>query len=183
MTAAAARSAPVLRDAAAGSSCDVPLSFFYRAHLRHRRLCMALSDASASPVAVHARAVELVAELQHLSAAENLLFRLLRARAEPEDDITGVLGILEADQDASREAACALAAGPLVPSAQPGEARLHAAIERLVARQLRAIALENAVVLPIARLRLTDADIAQLADCLNQGRAATDAAPVPPHQP
>lgn len=152
---------------------DMPLGHFSAAHRRQRRVCMALTAAATAPApsmrALYVLATDLAADLLCLEGAEDLLFDLLRHRAEPEDDISRVLGILALDHDADRALATDIAAMLRATSALPGgPAELAKLIDRFVARKLRNIALENAVVLPIARLRLTPADLCQLSAYLDQ---------------
>ncbi|MGL4543332.1 MAG: hypothetical protein ACRCUI_12550, partial [Polymorphobacter sp.] len=91
------------------------------------------------------------------------------------DDFARVLGILTNDHEAGRALAVELAAVLRGASAPLDEcAELATLVERFVARRLGNIALENAVVLPIARLRLTPADLDQLAASIDQAPAPAD---------
>ena len=174
MTAGSARTWPAPVGTALGE--------FYRAHSRHRRICTSLVAAAATPDspprALQPLLSDLAADFQRLDVAEQLLFGLLRQRAEPEDDIARVLGILAADYDASRATMCELGAALQSPrGARVERAAIAEMVERLVARKLRTIALENAVVLPIARLRLGVDDLAQLAACLDPQQPAASNTP------
>lgn len=134
--------------------CQAPLDELYAAHLRHRQICAALAAGVAAPWEIPALVTELADGLLRLDAAERLLFDLLRRRAEPDDDVARVLGILAADHEADRALLVTLG----------GATTEH--ILRFAAHKLRTIALENAVVLPFARLRLTCADLRRLAASL-----------------
>lgn len=152
---------------------DMPLSYFYAANRRQRRFCAALTAATQAPVvlapALQALAIELAEDLQCLEGAEKLLFELLRRRAEPEDDISRILGILASDHDADRALQLELGAALRGNVALAADRTTLAALaDRFVGRKLRTIALENAIVLPIARLRLKPADLRQLS--ANLGR-------------
>lgn len=168
MTSTGARKPPPSADATSASRCDAPIDLFYAAHLRHRRVCAALAVAAEAPVLpadeLCALSIELADDLHQLDCTEQLLFDLLRRRAEPDDDITHVLAALAADHAADRKLLADLATAlRSTPQARLAGHALVKQIERFVTRKLRSIALENAVVLPIARLRLTRGDLALLA--------------------
>lgn len=148
-----------------------PLAYLFAEHWRHRQFCRALEEVAtmhAVPPALLRRLADFlrVDMALHVRDEEEGLFPMLRARAEPEDDVLRILGILSADHDADRQLARRLrerfeaaAEAGNGPAAEPDLADL---IGRFVAHKRRHIALENAVVLPIARLRLTTADLAAL---------------------
>lgn len=159
---------------------DEPLDYLFAEHWRHRQLCRALADLAsakaARPEELRAFADFLTRELTlHAEDEECDLFELLRARAGAEDDLERIFGILTADHAGDRAMAAALcegleaaAAASIAPARQPGLADL---IGRFVTHKMRHIALENAIVLPIARLRLTAADLQALASGMKARRA------------
>ncbi len=157
----------------AKSRPDMPLGYFYAANRRQRRFCAELTAATQAPdvlaPALKALAIDLAEDFQRLEGAEKLLFKLLRRRAEPEDDFSRILGILASDHDTDRALHLELGAALCAyVESTADRVTLATLVERFVARKLRTIALENAVVLPIARLRLKPADLRQLA--ANLGR-------------
>lgn len=158
---------------------DDPLAYFFAEHWRHRQFCTQLSELSGARTAPPAQLRALAGFLEndfalHAEDEENDLFRLLRIRCEAADDIERVLGILTADHGADRGLAAALcsglskaAAAGVGPLLQPGLSDL---IGRFVTHKMRHISLENAIVLPIARLRLTRQDCLSLAAAMKARR-------------
>lgn len=145
-----------------------PIEWFLAEHQRHRQFCALMRHSAVATVfdeklvtwlldfVVHERA-------QHVSDEEQDFFPLLRARALPEDDVEEILGRLSAEhvegQDYARSVRrhledCLGSRAPIGWSA----AR-RASLEGFTAQELRHLALENAVVLPLARQRLTPEDL------------------------
>ena len=162
-----------------------PLTYIFAEHWRHRQYCNALEEAAAMqavPPGLLRRLADFlrIDMARHVQDEEEDLFPLLRQRAEPEDDIERLLGILSADHDADRaivrdlrrqlEAAADAGVGPAARSG------LAETIGRFVAHKRRHIALENAVALPIARLRLTKADQKAMSRAMAARRANGDPA-------
>lgn len=157
-----------------------PLAYLFAEHWRHRQYCRALEEAAgmrAVPPGLLRRLSDFLGAdmAMHVRDEEEDLFPLLRQRAEPDDDIDRVLGILSADHDADRAVARdlrqqlqAAAEAGIGPAARPG---LAETIGRFVAHKRRHIALENAVVLPIARLRLTEEDQQAMSRSMTARRA------------
>jgi hemerythrin-like domain-containing protein len=157
-----------------------PLAYLFAEHWRHRQYCRALGEAAALPAGPPALLRRLADFLGadmvlHVRDEEEDLFPLLRQRAEPEDDIGRVLGVLSADHDADRALArdvrtqlMAAAETGAGPASWPGLANK---IGRLVTHKLQHIALENAVVLPIARLRFTPEDQQAMSRTMTTRRA------------
>ncbi len=148
-----------------------PLEFLFAEHYRHRQLCRALEQLASEKqfAGLAMRAVEtfLASDLAlHVQDEEVDFFPLLRQRCEPEDDIGAVLDKLsrehEIDERYSRAAQVVLnvsiAAGVPVSETSGGPD----ALTRLAAQERRHLALENAVVMPIARIRLSDRDLKHL---------------------
>lgn len=148
-----------------------PLNWLFAEHYRHRQLCGLIDRVVGAVVfdaATIARARDfLMNEMPlHVIDEEEDLFPLLRRRSKPADEIDRILDLLAGEhrQDvasASRIQAhldAALAAGR-VAGLDPDVRRASAAF---TAQQRRHIALENAVLLPLARIRLRPADVAAL---------------------
>jgi hemerythrin-like domain-containing protein len=154
---------------------DDPLRFFLAEHQRHRQFCRVLNETASTKVFDEPRLRRIIAFLRHDMALhftdeEQDLFPLLRLRATPEDDIDLVLERLSAehgtDLDVARNVRAALEAciaSRQAPGLQPDVKR---ALEDMASKELQHLALENAVVLPIARLRLTANDLTEMASRL-----------------
>lgn len=146
-----------------------PLDFIHEEHLREREICtqLALLAGAQTPQADTAAAIVgfLRDELPlHLADEEEDLFPLLRRRCLPEDEIDTAIRRLtsdhrHADDDTPRVIADLeeLSAGAC---ALPEEMRDRFASYAGHAR--RHLILENAIILPFARLRLTARDIETL---------------------
>lgn len=134
---------------------------------RRRQLLSTLAESAAlrtaSPASLRQLAATLAAELAlHVADEAEDLFPRLRERMEADDEIARVLGILTADHDAAQSAVRDLRAALLAaadagvgPAASPG---LPMMIAQFVTHERRHLALVSAVLLPIARLRLTPED-------------------------
>jgi len=145
-----------------------PLEWFFAEHFRHRQFCRLVQETAAAHVFDGERLTRLLEFLRnelalHIIDEEEDLFPLLRRRAQPEDDIERVLGLLSAEHRADAALAdvvrghvdaCleARTAPGMVPAARK-------AMQDFADQELRHLALENAVVLPMARMRLTPADL------------------------
>jgi iron-sulfur cluster repair protein YtfE (RIC family) len=157
-----------------------PIAWLFAEHGKHRELCDALAQVATLPIVTPARLRRLAGALAtetalHVADEADDLFPRLRARMEPDDDIARVLGILAADHDAERSAVRELQPALLAaadagagPATWPG---LAALIGQFVDRRRRHIALANAVLLPIARLRLTLDDQCAMARSMAARRA------------
>lgn len=145
-----------------------PIAWFLAEHSRHRQFCELMRRAATQTVFDDELVTWLldfvVHELaQHVWDEEQDFFPLLRARALPEDEVGEVLSRLSAEHakdlgharnvQAHLEA-CLQRRAPLGRSAQR-----RRALEDFASQELRHLALENAVVLPLARLRLTSDDL------------------------
>lgn len=150
------------------SASECPIEAIYEEHFNQRQLCadMELLAAATQPRAELARRilVNLCRDLpMHFDDEEKALFPRLRARALPEDELDKTLNRLAREHEIA-EAAFAL----LVPAlACMADGALPApedrdALCRLAASERRHLIVENAILLPLARLRLTEADKAAL---------------------
>lgn len=154
-----------------------PLAWFYAEHLRHRQFCDLMQRTSMATTydgeALSWLLDFVVHELAlHVLDEEEDLFPLMRIRAQPEDDLDKVLSRLSREhaKDLTRAAAvgrhletCLRARVPI----SRNNVRRRA-LESFAIHERSHLALENAVVLPIARLRLTERDLFELS-----GRLAT----------
>ncbi len=157
-----------------------PLDYIFADHFRHRRICAALKRCAAqrsAPVS-EARAVGrfLTRDLVwHHGDEDEDLFPALRRRSRPQDDLLVVLAGLEAEHRRSEPVAAAIIASLTATSDAPQialDARSCAAIEDFAAAEHRHLALENGIVLAIARVRLTQADLAKISHSMMRRRGA-----------
>lgn len=148
-----------------------PLQFIAADHERQRLLCVLL-DSMADAEVVQARAIaDAVTYMRHdmqthIIDEEEDLFPLLRRRARPHDEIDEVLGRLAADHamDARLAEVILTELQALQDDPKPQlSASLRENLRAFADGQRQHLALENAVILPMARLRLTAPDLASLA--------------------
>lgn len=147
---------------------SAPLDWFFAEHYRHRQFCRLMNEVAAAHVFDQERVEGLLTFLRddlpvHIIDEEQDLFPLLRRRAEPEDAVEHVLGLLslehKADADRTRQLRLHLESC-LADRRAPGmDPAARKALQTFATQELRHLALENAIVLPIARLRLTPADL------------------------
>jgi len=148
-----------------------PLDWFFAEHYRHRQLCRMIEEVAASPTFNAGRISQIIDFIRydlalHIIDEEEDLFPLLRRRALPEDEIENVLGRLSAEHrtDATQSQVVRerLEAALIAQRAPALDPEVKSVLLTFARHELRHLALENAVVLPIARLRLTAADLAAL---------------------
>jgi iron-sulfur cluster repair protein YtfE (RIC family) len=145
-----------------------PLDWFAAEHYRHRQFCALMHRLAAletfEPGPLEALVGFLRHELgRHLADEEEDLFPLLRKRALPEDEVDQVLGRLTSEHRGDLAHGHALRnhlerclEAHVAPSRDPAVAL---ALDAFASQELHHLALENAVVLPLARLRLTPRDL------------------------
>jgi hemerythrin-like domain-containing protein len=152
-----------------------PIAWFFAEHQRHRQFCDLMQRASMATIyeeeligwlldfVIHELAL-------HVLDEEEDLFPLMRSRAQPEDKLEAILGRLsdEHAKDLTRAAAvrhhletCLRQRAPI----SRNNVRRRA-LESFANHERGHLALENAVVLPIARLRLTERDLLDLSNRL-----------------
>ncbi|MGZ3304922.1 MAG: hemerythrin domain-containing protein [Asticcacaulis sp.] len=165
-------------DASAGPPAPDPLAFISMECDRLRRTCRLIDGRLAAEGGNPSQVAELVegfrADLgRHYRDEQEDLFPLMRLRAHRGDDVTRVMGALEADHTATRdEVTRALAQLDRAP--RQGVALDAEAVSAIngFTRQVQAhTALLVAVILPIARLRFTDEDLSALSCGLEARRA------------
>ena len=165
-----------------------PLEWFFAEHFRHRQLCLMI-DRIAGATVFEETIVSVVADFirrdlpLHIIDEEEDFFPLLRRRCLAEDKIEEILGILSSDHKADM-ATAANVSQLLSRSLQEKSALgLDQSAQRVLRafsdQERRHLALENAVILPIARLRFSDADLKALSDRLaaRRGLVLNEAAP------
>ena len=157
------------------------LDFIHEDHLRQREICAALdriahaNDPDAGDIACVTGF--LTDELPlHLEDEESDLFPLLKRRCTPEDEIGKAIGRVLVDHARAKAGAGRvidvlemLARGKARPSGDQSAAlTAHAAAAR------RYLILENAIILPFARLRLTAQDLETLCLRMRARRGLTN---------
>lgn len=146
-----------------------PLEFLLEEHVRQRRICAYL-DALATPGGGDRRiAADALAHLTdevpaHTLDEEDDLFPLLRRRAAPEDEVDATLARLDRDHALGRELAetakLILDRMATLGCASVGPER--AMLADLAGHERRHLIVENAIILPLARTRLTPGDLRTL---------------------
>jgi hypothetical protein len=143
------------------------LDMVVAAHLEQRELFAGL-DALArapDPVVAGALAEALPAAVAlHLTDEEEDLFPTLRRRAAPEDGLDATLARLSRDHVALGAASVTVVAALGRMTTGPAHAIDLAALSAFAAVARRHVLFENAVVLPLARVRLRPADRRALAE-------------------
>lgn len=148
-----------------------PLDYIHAEHFRQRALCKALeeiAEASECDGEILAAAVDFLKGDfgTHIVDEEQDLFPLLRRRATPEDDIGELLGSLSNDHGAEVRDADVIVTrvcGPGMAWPPAGiEPEYRDLLRRFSRNERRHLSYENAIVLPLARLRLTPDDLRNL---------------------
>lgn len=160
-----------------------PLIWFFAEHHRHRQVCRKLTelakmnvlDVELTQEILHFLKIELP---QHMRDEEEGLFPILRRRCKPEDRLERTLGQLSpqsgADTDITMELVLVLENTLKTKQGLGASETAKYIVQRFCQLHQNHIALENAVVLPIARSRLTKADKKTLTRLLAQGRNLSD---------
>jgi len=145
-----------------------PLNWLFAEHYRHRQLCRLIERVGTATVLLREEAQEILTFLRqdmalHIIDEEEDLFPLLRRRCLPEDELGPLLGALSAEHHDDMEQTRTLSAlleRALITGQPPGhDLETRRLFTDFALHERRHIALENAVVLPIARLRLTPRDL------------------------
>ncbi len=108
----------------------------------------------------------------HLKDEEEDLFPLLRQRCEPEDEIDRILRTLETHHHHPRSDCAPIIAILESSIEKPGaiSAKQRKTLAEFADRSRRHLGIENAIILPLARARLTKADLAGLRQHVFQRR-------------
>ena len=165
----------------AGLVTDVnPLTWFACEHERHRQMCAQMRALALSKAFDRAALIAMTEFVerdlaQHLVDEEHELFPLLNRRAEPDDGAREVLQRLYAEHGRDRATAETVAVHLrrcLDARRAPGDDPMASvALASFATHELEHLALENAVVLPLARLRLSARDLSGLRRRLSDRRA------------
>ncbi|MEX5516557.1 hemerythrin domain-containing protein [Pseudophaeobacter sp. 1A09344] len=153
-------------EAADVSNLDNPLDFIAEDHMREREVCAVIDRIVASASMERAEIDQVLTFLeaqlpQHLADEEIDLFPMMLKRCEPEDEIDKVIDKLQSDHGhaiADAPAIVAIIRGFDKPSSRPSQSDCEQ-MKDFAHHARRHLILENAVILPIARARLTDEDL------------------------
>lgn len=143
-----------------------PLEYLYADHLRQRSVCAILRRIAAEECVAPQEAATIAAFLErdlilHHEDEERSLFPLLINRSSGEDRLEADLARLTQDHKKVRPQIMRMA--DLLTQKQPVIAAAETALlSSFAAHELRHLAFESGVVLPIARVRLTRKDLAAL---------------------
>jgi iron-sulfur cluster repair protein YtfE (RIC family) len=143
-----------------------PLDLLAANHRRRREASRLLGEIAASmgpdPAALQRLRAWLRDELPaHVADEEVDLFPLLRARAAPEDEIGPTLEALSRDRHAAEAgiAAALEAIERLLAAPGPPAPEERARLAKLAESERHHLIVENAILLPLARVRLTPEDL------------------------
>ena len=148
-----------------------PLNWLFAEHYRHRQLCRLIERVGTATVLLRDEAEEILTFLRqdmalHIIDEEEDLFPLLRRRCLPEDELGPLLGSLSAEHHDDMEQTRVLTTlleRALIDGQAPGhDLQTRRLFTDFALHERRHIALENSVILPIARLRLTPHDLRAL---------------------
>jgi hemerythrin-like domain-containing protein len=148
-----------------------PIEFILAEHLNHRRMCKALERLAAMTDFNADRITAMIDYIRfdltlHVIDEEEDFFPLLRKRCLPDDDIDAALKRLSDDHETDKSLsaqvrdmlnACLILRKP--PNVIEGAVE---ALTSFATNERRHLALENAVIIPIARRRLSPEDLKAL---------------------
>lgn len=159
------------------SPLENPLDFIAEDHMREREVC-ALVDKLVSARPIKAKEKQMILSFltdrlpQHLADEEIDLFPLMLKRCDPEEDIRSVIDKLESDHLHAIADAPAIAA--LIEASRPEETPFsevsRAQMADFAKHARRHLIVENAIILPIARARLTKEDLKTMRSHMLQRR-------------
>ncbi len=149
-----------------------PLDYLLAGHFRQREvlsLMVQLAEGSVPEACVAAIAGYLKTDLLlHYADEEVDLFPVLRQRCLPEDGLEAILARLHAEHIVGHSRAAALArdlsAWPALAGRPPIGSTLAADLTSFVTLERLHLALENAILIPLARARLTPADLDRIGE-------------------
>lgn len=154
-----------------------PLDFIAEDHMREREVCALIDKlvtASSTKSAERKMIVEFLTEQLplHLADEEIDLFPMMLERCDPEEEIKELIEKLEADHGHALADAPAIAA--LIEVNKTSDTGFS---EKACARMIdfagharRHLILENAIILPIARVRLTEDDLETMRNHMRERR-------------
>lgn len=156
-----------------------PLEYIFADHFRQRILCSMLDkifDAQVyDPILTQAIHRFLKDDLKyHILDEEENLFPILRQRAEPEDQIDEILDQLseehKSDHIDAKQILCELACLLDGTKEYPISSETILMVQRFTANERHHLIVENAIVMPLAKVRLTSEDLHQMANDMAKRR-------------
>ncbi len=159
---------------------SAPLDFLEAEHYRFRVFLAHLERMAVDHrVARRAAAARFLLEFllgdiaRHLAEEAEALFPQLRERCQAADGIDRILGLVEGERARARDLSLAVIAGLRECASRCApEAGFAAIVATFIGAMRRHIDWENALVLPLARKRLTSGDLARLATDMATRRGA-----------
>lgn len=146
-----------------------PIDFIHEDYRRERQICSMIEKVAAAEVPASEDIGEILSFLKfelpfHFADEEQDLFPLVRRRSTPDDEIEWAIARLAAQNEITRADAQAVIAvlGSIEAHGQPPSSADRALLLRYAAQARRHLTLENAIILPFARLRLTAHDLETL---------------------
>ena len=148
-----------------------PIEYVFADHFRQRTLCSVLDQIAEADVPDRALVGAALAFLQndfgpHVIDEEEDLFPLLRQRAAPEDEINKVLDQLSeehaSDEADAKQIVTLLGKLKELRTEAGFSKKERELLKRFAANERQHLIVENAIVLPLARARLSDADKQEL---------------------
>ena len=149
-----------------------PLDYIFADHFRQRVLCNLLEELADAPSLDVGKAEDVLTYIRadmpvHIRDEEDDLFPLMRRRCAPEDEIDALLAKLGAEHAVDDRFARRIVDGLAILAATGTPVRsmpdLRHRMLAFARSQRRHLMVENAILLPIARARLTRRDLADLA--------------------
>jgi hemerythrin-like domain-containing protein len=158
-----------------------PLDFISEDHLRERQVCAMIDGLATADILDRREATTVLRFLNeelnvHLRDEAEDLFPLLARRCTVEDAIEGVIDRIKADQDEAMRLlpeVRAMLAGCLDRGSDLST-KERGVLSRFAGRVRRHLVAENAILLPIARVRLTRADLRSLSKHMRSRRGLPD---------
>lgn len=154
-----------------------PLDYIFAEHFRQRVLCNVLdtiaSGRSTERTLLQAAICFLKTDFApHVCDEEEDLFPLLRRRAEPDDEVVQLIDRLSEEHAADKLDAQEIIEGlqGLLRKTGRVPATLAKLLRRFAANERHHLTVENAIILPLARLRLTREDLWSLGHRMAQRR-------------
>ncbi|MCF3974670.1 hemerythrin domain-containing protein [Paracoccus salsus] len=148
---------------------DSPLDFISEDHLRERQICAVIDGLAAAASLERQAALTILRFLNeevnvHLRDEVEELFPLLAQRCMAEDAIESAIARIRVDQIAAMRLLPPIRASlaGCLDSGSDLSSEERAMLTRFAAHMRRHLVAENAILLPIARARLTRADLATL---------------------
>lgn len=148
-----------------------PLDYILSEHFRQRSLCQAVENLAKADGLDREMAEAVVGFMKsdfglHVIDEEEDLFPLLRRRALPEDGVEDVLGALSLEHalghDNAERIVEAMAQALETDGADFPKPDFAELLKRFAASERRHLIVENAIVMPLARARLTKDDLRNL---------------------